>query len=149
MARNRMIKPEFWTNEKVISCSIPARLLFIGLWNFSDDSGGAHGRLRELKMKIYPADDFTADDIHGMLTELSVNRLITIYDVDGEPYIQIIGWHHQTINRPTSSHLPPPEQGRSLNHHGALSEDSRPKERIRKERKGREDEVYRVTTTKR
>ena len=32
MARIRTVKPEFWTDEKVVECSIPARLLFIGLF---------------------------------------------------------------------------------------------------------------------
>ena len=32
MPRIRTIKPEFWTDEKIIELSLPARLLFIGLW---------------------------------------------------------------------------------------------------------------------
>jgi hypothetical protein len=39
MARIRTIRPEFWTSEQVTECSMPARLLFIGLWNFCDDGG--------------------------------------------------------------------------------------------------------------
>ncbi|STV36571.1 primosomal protein I [Klebsiella pneumoniae] len=39
MARIRTVKPEFWTDEKVVECSIPARLLFIGLFNFANDNG--------------------------------------------------------------------------------------------------------------
>ena len=39
MPRIRTIKPEFWTDEKVGECSIPARLLFIATWNIADDRG--------------------------------------------------------------------------------------------------------------
>lgn len=37
MPRIRTIKPEYWTSEQVLDLSIPARLAFIGLWNFCDD----------------------------------------------------------------------------------------------------------------
>ena len=36
MARNRMIKPEFWSSETLMSISRDARLTFIGIWNFCD-----------------------------------------------------------------------------------------------------------------
>jgi hypothetical protein len=39
MARIRTIKPEFWTDEKVVECSFEARLMFIGMFNFADDKG--------------------------------------------------------------------------------------------------------------
>ena len=39
MARIRTIKPEFWTDEKVVTLPFEARLLFIGMWNFCDDEG--------------------------------------------------------------------------------------------------------------
>ena len=35
MARNRMIKPEFWEDPKVALLSDKAKLLFIALWNFA------------------------------------------------------------------------------------------------------------------
>jgi hypothetical protein len=39
MARIRTIKPEFWTDEKIVECSFEARLMFIGMFNFADDKG--------------------------------------------------------------------------------------------------------------
>jgi hypothetical protein len=41
MARHRVVKPEFFTNEQVVECSTNARLLFVGMWCFCDD-GGVH-----------------------------------------------------------------------------------------------------------
>ena len=42
MARIRSVKPEFWTDRKLARCtSRDARLLYIALWNISDE----HGRL--------------------------------------------------------------------------------------------------------
>jgi len=39
MARNRIIKPEFWADAKVGRLSFGARLLYIAMWNFADDYG--------------------------------------------------------------------------------------------------------------
>ena len=133
MARIRTIKPEFWTSEQVVECSVNARLLFIGLWNFCDDAGRIEDSPRQIKMKIFPGDDFTTDDIHGMLTELSVNGLIIRYAAENRAFIQVTGWHHQKINRPNPSKIPPPPK----NTHGALTEPHLP-EGKGKEGKGRE-----------
>ncbi|MCS5946284.1 hypothetical protein LNP25_19480 [Klebsiella variicola subsp. variicola] len=53
MARIRTVKPEFWTDEKVVECSIPARLLFIGLFNFANDMGCLERSPKRLKMQIF------------------------------------------------------------------------------------------------
>src|SRR4030065_361605 len=55
VARIRTIKPEFWTDDKVVQVSFPARLLFIGLWNFADDSGNLENSPVQIKMRILPA----------------------------------------------------------------------------------------------
>ena len=107
MARIRTIKPEFWSDEKVVECSVNARLLFIGLWNFADDAGRQEDAPKQIKMKIFPGDDITAAEIEGMLRELSGNGLVIRYVVDGKRFIQIKGWRHQVINKPQKSKIPP------------------------------------------
>ena len=101
MARYRTIKPEFWTSEQVVECSLEARLLFIGLWNFADDGGVLPHSDKSLKMKIFPADDFTSDSIRGMLDELSSNGLVELYEAGESRYIRVVAWHHQKIDKPT------------------------------------------------
>jgi hypothetical protein len=106
MARIRSIKPEFWVSDQVTECSIPARLLFVGLWTFCDDGGRMPFSTKRLKKQIFPADDISSDDIRRMLDELSSNALgepmVKLYDVDGKQYLQITGWaKHQRIDRPS------------------------------------------------
>lgn len=68
MPRMRMVKPEFWTDSKVVRVSRDARLLFIGLWNFADcDAGHLEADSFSLKMKIFPADSV---DVDALLEEL-------------------------------------------------------------------------------
>ena len=99
MARNRMIKPEFWSSEDILELSIEARLFFIGLWSFADDSGVLPKKALTLKCQIFPVDNV---DVKSILTELLNIGLLVEYSVEGNVYIQIKSWiKHQTIQHPT------------------------------------------------
>lgn len=115
MARIRSIKPEFWTSEQVMECSPNARLLFIGMWNFCDDAGRHPASPKQIKALVFPADDFTVDDIRRMLDELSTNDLIRLYAVDGKEYFSVTGWRHQKIDRPQPAKYPGPVDDHSSN----------------------------------
>ena len=56
MARIRSIKPKFWDDIKIGRLSRDARLLYIGLWSFSDDIGVVIGDSIWLKSKVFPYD---------------------------------------------------------------------------------------------
>jgi hypothetical protein len=106
MARIRSVRPEFWSSERVIACSIPARLLLIGLCNFCDDAGRMPFSLKRIKLQIFGGDDITSETVQEMLDELSSDALgqplIDIYEVDGRRYLQIADWgRDQRVNRPT------------------------------------------------
>src|SRR5690349_25113751 len=104
MARIRSIKPEFWTDEKVVSLTPLARHLFIGLWNYVDDEGRGEFSPLRLKMQILPADDA---DISGLLGEIRGEGLIQIYDVDGKQFFHVCGFaKHQKIDKRLTSKLP-------------------------------------------
>lgn len=107
MARYRTIKPEFWTSEQVVDCSPTARLLFVGLWNFCDDSGIHPYAPKQIKMEIFPGDDFTIENIESMLGELISNGLINTYHIDNKRYLIVTGWKHQKIEKPTYKHPKP------------------------------------------
>ena len=79
MARIRTIKPDFWTDEKIVELSPLARLLFIGLWNFADDDGRMPYSTTRIKLQILPAD---AADISALLGEIRGKLLIDVYVVD-------------------------------------------------------------------
>jgi hypothetical protein len=109
MARIRTIKPEFWTSVQIVSCSPIARLLFIGLWSFADDNGVNKACVPSLKMKVFPNDPFTTKEIEKWISELVDRGLLQPYEVDGNAYWYITGWHrHQKIDRPTMRYPRPP-----------------------------------------
>lgn len=106
MARIRTIKPEFWTDEKVVELSPLARLLFIGLWNFADDEGRMVFSPTRIKLQILPAD---SGDISALLGEIRGKGLIVIYAVDGTEYLQVSNFAlHQKVDKRTASKYPPP-----------------------------------------
>lgn len=107
MARIRTIKPEFWTDEKIVECSFEARLMFIGMFNFADDKGNLVRSPKRIKMQIFPADMI---DCEPLIKELSLAGLISEYSVNGVEYIHIDGFSkHQKINRPSATTIPTPE----------------------------------------
>ena len=106
MARIRTIKPEFWTDERLSECSVSARLLFIGMLNFSDDNGNQGYSSKRLKMQIFPADMI---ETQPLINELLTQGVLIEYSVSGEKYLHIKGFRtHQVINRPSTTKIPQP-----------------------------------------
>ena len=106
MARKRMIKPEFWTDEKIIELPIPGRLLFIGLLNFADDEGIFRNSPKSIKCEIFPADTSPCPDDIKEYIDLMINLKLIVQgeDQDGNELLKIKNWHdHQKINHPTPS----------------------------------------------
>jgi hypothetical protein len=104
MARIRSIKPDFWTDDALTECSIAARLLFIGTWNFADDNGNLDRSSKQLKFKIFPSDNI---DTEKLIRELLSKNLLREYIVDGKKYLNIRTFlEHQVINKPSKSRIP-------------------------------------------
>lgn len=136
MPRSRMIKPEFWDDEKLCSISLQARLIFIGLWTYSDDYGVVKGNPIWLKSKILPYDGslntqeaISEDSVsaHGIvewLSELEQIRCIVPFKHNNETFYYIRNFlKHQKVNRPSKARNPQPSKqilDGSMNAHGVL-----------------------------
>lgn len=141
MPRNRMIKTEFWNDEKMALVSRDARLTFIALWNLSDDYGSVRGHPLWLKNTIYPYDEIKPSDFKKWLEELEKIHAVLPYDGDGEKYYYIRCFtKHQVIGRPSQFRNPPPPATLiedSLNNHGVLADETK-RERESKTKRERE-----------
>ena len=127
-----MITPSFWTDDAIIELEIGARLLFIGMWNFSDDEGIIPNKPKQIKAQIYPADNINHEQINEWLMSIHEHGLI-LFNKD-RSLIRIKGWlTYQKINRPTPS-IYVFEQGDSMSNHELLMP-KRSKEKL-KEVKG-------------
>ena len=111
MARNRMIKPEFWEDEKIGSLSSNAKLLFLACLNFADDEGLIRWNTHYLAAVAFMYDEIAQDSIKDYMAELEQARLIYTYKTTDKK--TTIGWiinfhKHQRIDKPQPSKFPPP-----------------------------------------
>jgi len=129
MARSRMIRPEFFDDEKLSECSVSTRLLFIALWVNSDDYGVVKGNSSWLRSQAFPYDDIPLKDINTWLIQLKKIGCILPFQSSGERYYFIRNWdRYQKVNRPSNNRNPtPPEdiltEG-SLSTHGTITDET-------------------------
>lgn len=111
MPRKRMIDPKFWTDDKIIKISIPARLLFIAIWNHADDLGVHRNDNFTLKAEVFPIDNISVEEVEKYKNELITIGLVISYtdERDGE-LLFIKNWYkYQYIKKPTPSKYRLPE----------------------------------------
>ncbi len=114
MARIRTVKPELWSSPDTAACKDPwARLLFIAMWNWADDSGRGTANPKELAGFAFPNDDdIDAASIRRMLSEVSRAYGVALYKVGGRTYYAIPSWDdHQKIDRKSQAKYPGPDEG--------------------------------------
>lgn len=107
VARARLIKPGFFSNEALSDLHPFARLLFIGLWQLADRKGRLADRPKVIKGALFPFDNVPVDKYLG---ELAERAFILRYEVDEERYIQVVKFEtHQHVHKnETDSVIPPP-----------------------------------------
>lgn len=107
MARARLLKPGFFTNEQLVALPPLTRLLFQGLWTIADREGRLEDRPRRIKLAVLPADDC---DVDNMLDELADADLVVRYEVGRRRYIAIPTFlrHQHPHHREPESVIPAP-----------------------------------------
>jgi hypothetical protein len=110
MARKRMIDPSLWEDEDLGTCSLVARMLFIGMFSNSDDYGRRRADARSLKRAVFGFDTTTLEEIEAALDELrDVCRSLAVYEVDGRRYVCFLKWGtYQNLHKPQPSQCPEP-----------------------------------------
>ena len=74
MAKIRGVKPETFTDSKIVRLSPLARYFFIGMWTLACDNGHIADDEMELKIRLLPADNVDAGDL---LDEIEALGMIT------------------------------------------------------------------------
>jgi hypothetical protein len=108
MARIRTIKPEFFDDEKLATCSRDARLTFVGILSQSDDYGVSKGAPAWLRARIFPYDDdVTNTEMCAWIDELERIGVVRRFSTDGETFIAVRNWsRHQKVERPSATRNP-------------------------------------------
>lgn len=106
MPRIRTVKPKFWDDIKLSKVSRDARLLFIGMWNFSDDCGVIMGEPVWIKSKIFPYDILSNGELEIWMKELRDISVIVPGVFREEVFYLIRNFtRHQVINKPNKDDL--------------------------------------------
>lgn len=107
MARARLLKPGFFSNEMLCEIPMAGRLLFAGLWTLADRKGRLPDRPKVIKGQLFPYENVPVDKLLG---ELAQRGFILRYQVDGERYIQVVKFEtHQHVHKnETDSIIPTP-----------------------------------------
>jgi len=112
MPRIRTVKPQFWLDEKLGEIPRDARLLYIGLWNLSDDQGVFEWRPTRIKVQLFPYDnDIIGSDIESWLELLVKTGDIIKFDNGTSSFGYIKSFlEHQEIKNPSKwrfAEIPP------------------------------------------
>ena len=104
LARIRTVKPEFWTDEKIVQLPYQTRLLFIGMWNFADDYGYLVDEPDRIKLQVMPSDPINpTTEIDLLICSGLVERHIA---ENGFSYLYIPHFKdHQKVDHPTASKI--------------------------------------------
>jgi hypothetical protein len=97
VARIRTIKPDFWTDGNMVKLSPFARLLYIGMWNFTMcDHGHLADDAMKLKLQVLPMDNV---DIEALLDEIMASGRVLRMEADGRSYLLVKRFEdHQKID---------------------------------------------------
>lgn len=107
MSRIRSVHPGFFTDEDLVSVSMGARLLFIGLGIEADDKGIFEWKPLTIKMRLFPADNVSVEEL---LAELSAVGAIRQFEAQGKKYGAIRNFRKfQKPKTPNNIHPSTPE----------------------------------------
>lgn len=116
MARIRTIKPEFFADEKISKLRRDVRLLFIGLWVFSDDYGTVRSNPVWIKSNVFPYDEeLRTNDVKTWLDALVKARMLEPFEYNGEGFYNIRTFgSHQRVEKPSRPIIPLEEKKRII-----------------------------------
>lgn len=117
--RIRSIKPELRELLAFAQLSDGAARLFLMLYTLVDDHGRCPASASFLAGAVFFARRTSAQAIGRLIAELDAAKLISPYEVNRAPYVEVLGWHdkasptHQRIDKPQPSRYPAPPWFRS------------------------------------
>lgn len=110
MTKPRIIKPQFWEDEKVAAMSFPCRLFYIGTWSIADDNGVFRANPAFLKAAIFPYDAISIDEIEEWISKLMGWNMVIPFLYKEEHYylIRTFKVHQKQDKRYPSLLVPAP-----------------------------------------
>lgn len=105
MPRNRMVKTDYWNDEKLGMETESVQLTFIGTWTFSDDYGVVRANPMWLKNQIFPYKAALRIEVFSKwLESLEGHEMLIPFTLRGEKYYFIRTFRlHQSVEKPSKT----------------------------------------------
>lgn len=109
---NRIIKESAFTSDKISGLTDFEFRLWVGLITAADDFGRVDARPAILKGRIFPLRErITYKDIGAGIQRLAAKGCVSLYTVDGKPYLWFPTWEEHQRVRDCKPKYPGPEEG--------------------------------------
>ena len=108
---NRIIKETICTSENVDQLTPFQENVFIRLIVNCDDFGRFDGRVKVLASRLFPLKDISCETMLEAVEALEKADLVTVYKVNGRPYVQLKTWLSHQTPRAKKSKYPSPDEG--------------------------------------
>ena len=106
---NRILKESICVSYGINALSAFEETVFYRLIVTCDDYGRTDARPSFLKARLFPVKDVRQDQVEKAVGVLAAKGMVTLYAVEGKPYLTMTGWdRHQSI-RAKKSKYPAPE----------------------------------------
>ena len=113
---NRLIKSSIHESEKVNQMTDFQFRVWVNLITYVDDYGRGDARPAVIKGNCFPLRErLTSKDIEAALNALAGIGCVSLYEVDGRPYLYFPNWEsHQNVRNKKSRYPAPPPAGSNL-----------------------------------
>lgn len=108
---NRIIKESICSSENVDQLSAFHETFFYRLIVNCDDFGRMDARPKILASRLFPLKDIRTNQVEDALRALTSAELVTLYEVDGKPFLQMNTWDKHQQVRAKKSKYPSPDEG--------------------------------------
>lgn len=129
MSGKRMIHEALFSNIDLNELCVEARYLYIATIIHADDWGRMKADPRHLKLKAFPFDSHSVDNVRTWRDQLATKaKMIQVYEVGGKDYLVHPGWDKwqtlrkdrmkptdcpEPVNRPSTKRQPNDNQART------------------------------------
>lgn len=108
---NRILKESICTSDSIDMLSSFQETVFYRLIVNVDDFGRFDARPKILAARLFPLKDIRTTQIEDALRALTSAELVTLYEVDGKPFLQMNTWEKHQTPRAKTSKYPGPNEG--------------------------------------
>lgn len=106
---NRIIKESICTSDSIDQLTPFEETVFVRLIVNCDDFGRFDARPKILSSKLFPLKEISVEEMRNALSALVNANLVTVYEVDGKPYLHLNSWEKHQQTRATKSKYPAPD----------------------------------------